>query len=105
ANFKENVRYEENVTLHAMPELSLSSYPNPFTERLFLSFQLEKETEVSILLFDPTGHLVQQIANQKPLGAGTQEIEINTQNINACLYHYQVIIGEEQHNGIVVKIE
>lgn len=76
ANFKENVRYEENVTLHAMPELSLSSYPNPFTERLFLSFQLEKETEVSILLFDPTGHLVQQIANQKPLGAGTQENEM-----------------------------
>jgi len=86
-------------------ELNLKSYPNPFVDQLFLTFQLEQAAEVNIFLFDATGRMVQQIAKNKQLDAGQQEVQINTQNFIAGVYHCQIIIDGEQYSMTVVKAE
>lgn len=62
-----------------MPErlvLKTTGYPNPFTDRTTIRFDLEATTRVSATVFDVAGRRVATLLNE-PMAAGPQEVSWN----------------------------
>jgi hypothetical protein len=66
------------------------NYPNPFNSMTKLKFQMSKQGDVLIKLFDMTGKEVNVIINGK-LNAGIYEILFEANNISSGVYFYSFI--------------
>lgn len=106
ADFEPNELLESRRSaVGANLEIKLNSYPNPFTEHLFLAFQLLQTSEITINLFDANGRLIQQLVREKILEAGSQQIEIDASNFIAGIYHAQLIIEGQIFQTSIVKVQ
>lgn len=54
--------------------LQLQSWPNPFTERCSIRFELDRETELSIVAYDASGRQVESIWEGR-VGAGSHTVD------------------------------
>lgn len=76
--------------------MKLSAYPNPAVEKATIEYVLEKNsTMVSLIVFDKTGRKVIE-RNYNSQSAGTYSIDIETANLNAGTYLYQ--LNSNGHN-------
>lgn len=55
------------------PDLTFNNYPNPFRDRLTVSFKLKNPSEVNLAVFNLEGRMVKSLKN-KFLQAGTHEV-------------------------------
>ena len=67
------VGYPSSMTLHP-------AEPNPFNPTTTLSFSLEKETRVSLEVFDVAGRLVSVVLSDRLLGEGEHRFRWNGRN-------------------------
>ncbi len=72
-------------------------YPNPVKENSNYEFKLKNNSNVAINIFDMSGKRVKSI-NSKKYFKGTNNIEINTNNLKDGMYTYVVLI-----NNIVIE--
>ncbi|MEM8528219.1 MAG: T9SS type A sorting domain-containing protein [Bacteroidota bacterium] len=105
ADFERNELETRSTAVETDLAINLSSYPNPFTDRLFLEFQLPQAAQITINLFDASGRLVQNIATDKYLDAGNQQVEIATSNLVAGMYHAQLIADGQSFQTSLVKVK
>jgi GEVED domain/Secretion system C-terminal sorting domain/Fibronectin type III domain len=73
---------------------SLSVYPNPFTDRIQLDFELQKASPVLIQLYNLNGQLVQVLQSDQ-LSTGEQRIELLTAELSAGMYLIQLATEED----------
>ncbi|MES2397774.1 MAG: T9SS type A sorting domain-containing protein [Bacteroidota bacterium] len=70
--------------------MKLTTYPNPTTERATIEYTLEKNSnKVSLVVFDQAGRKVIEKAYDSQ-SAGTYKIDLETANLNAGTYMYQL---------------
>jgi hypothetical protein len=69
------------------------SYPNPFNPSTKIKFDVPKEGNVKISVYDITGKEMKNLVNQavKP---GTYEIDFNGSNLSTGVYFYTMISGD-----------
>jgi hypothetical protein len=84
-----------HVDMIVMPtEFSLSpAYPNPFNPVTTLSFALPKESDVSILIYNIQGRLVETLTDSK-LEIGYHSVIWNANHHASGLYFVHMIAGE-----------
>ncbi len=83
-------------------ENQVDVYPNPFQSQLWFEFDLNRNENVMVNLFDLSGRLV--YSSQSNLNYASQRVKIDASRIGLKpgTYIYQVVIGEESQTGKVI---
>jgi hypothetical protein len=66
------------------------NYPNPFNPSTQIQFDLAKNMNVTLSVFNVLGQEVATLLNDKPLSAGAQVIEFDATNLPSGVYVYQM---------------
>ncbi|MFK7808554.1 MAG: GEVED domain-containing protein [Saprospiraceae bacterium] len=91
----EDLYSSDNIT-------TLNVYPNPFTDRIQLDFELQKQSNVSVRLVNTNGQLI-QIQELDNLGVGQHNIQFVQPELPAGMYMIQIATDEEVVIRKVVK--
>ena len=90
---------EMDIPTTSQDELNLNAlnfkvYPNPFSNQLTLSYQLEKSQAVNIRLLDMMGRSVRILVDEMQVG-GYQQVETQYGDLAAGVYLLQVQVGNK----------
>ena len=85
------------------PGLS-TNYPNPFNPETKISFRVEKETNVNIVIYDILGKTVATLVDKK-YSKGIHSVSWNASNLNSGVYFYrlQTDYASETRKIVLVK--
>lgn len=75
-------------------KIGLNMYPNPATDLVSVQFDLLKNEDVSIKLYNNLGQLV-LTQNQGTMERGIKTLAINTSELSTGLYHVNLNIGDK----------
>ena len=78
-------------------------FPNPFQTKLTLSYELAKESEMTIELFDAMGTRIRNIQSALLEMSGTQTHEINVEELAPAVYFLSISSGADRKIFKVVK--
>ena len=65
------------------------NYPNPFNPQTFIEFELKKESDVSLTVYDVLGKRISTLIDKHAL-PGNHKIEFNGENLSSGNYFYQL---------------
>ncbi len=68
------------------------NYPNPFNPSTIISYDLPRESNVNLTVYDSAGRLVQTLVSKKQ-GAGSYQVQFNAQNLSTGVYYYRLNTG------------
>lgn len=90
-----------SIDENKMNEMSLSNYPNPFSDKTMLSFSLKESANVHIQIFDIAG---KQIRNENigRYSAGNSSVVIEKNDMSAGMYFLRM--NADQQTGTVMMI-
>jgi len=74
-------------------ESSLLVYPNPFSDKTNIEFEMPQDGAVSIFISDMTGKRVATLADNEPMSKGTHQSVFDGQGLSSGLYYCTVITG------------
>ncbi len=83
---------------------SLAIYPNPASDHLAVTFELENNVPVLVSLFDLNGKLIQQ-TSETGLNNGSQTIHLNTQSLIRGTYLVKISAGNEISTAKLIIIK
>jgi Secretion system C-terminal sorting domain len=73
------------------------NYPNPFNPTTIISYELSKESRVSLKIYDMLGREVMMLTDeQQP--AGYYQKTLNAQRLASGVYFYRLIAADDQNN-------
>ena len=70
----------------------LQNYPNPFNPSTSISFDIIKQTQTILKVYDITGRLTSVLVNES-LRAGSYKVELNAGNLSSGVYFYKLEAG------------
>lgn len=79
-----------------------SNYPNPFNPITTIKFNIPKQSNSSIKIYDINGKFIKELIN-KNLNAGTYEVQWNAENTASGIYFY--ILTAEDNEGNIFRKE
>ncbi|HJX71006.1 MAG TPA: T9SS type A sorting domain-containing protein [Bacteroidales bacterium] len=81
--------------VHLSGRMNTSCYPNPVRGKAIIAFTLEEPALVNICLFDISGKLLKQIANEE-FESGLNEVILDATDIKPGIYLYSVTTATEK---------
>ncbi len=109
------IYYKRDPTGNPLGIISISSeipggfslsqnYPNPFNPGTIIRFQINKLSNVKLVVYDIQGRQITELINLK-MNAGTYEIDWNASNFPSGVYYYKLSAGEysETRKMVLVK--
>lgn len=96
AVYRENgvlIKVEENKEFKNFSYKLYQNYPNPANPNTVIRFELSKETNVSLELYNSLGQKIITLYEGNLL-AGTHEVELNGDNLSTGVYFYVLKAGE-----------
>ena len=76
----------------ADPGLALTSYPNTFQNATTIKFDLEQKSNVSLVVYDESGRVVQVLADGQ-LDAGVQQYQFQAAQFSTGIYYCTLRVG------------
>jgi len=85
----------ENIVISQVPyKNSLhQNYPNPFNSATKIEYSLEKQSQISISIYDINGRRLETLVNKKQ-NAGKYTIDFNSKNYSSGVYFCEFLINE-----------
>lgn len=85
--------------------LLAQNFPNPFNPVTSIRFNLPKNTNVTMKVYDITGKLVNVLVNNETLTAGEKEVKFDATNLASGVYFYSIKAGDfsDTKKMVVVK--
>ncbi len=80
-----------------------TTFPNPFTNELTVSYFLEEESKVNLLIYDIAGYQVVSSIKQEKQKAGNYVIKLNTSELPTGIYMYQLKVNNQEFKGKIIK--
>jgi len=77
------------------------NYPNPFNPTTNIKYDIPRDANVSIKIYDLLGREVFNISEYKT--AGSYEVLFDGSNLASGLYFYSIVVGENTNNGGLFK--
>jgi hypothetical protein len=74
----------------------MQNYPNPFNPSTTIKFEVPKENNVHIIIYDAAGREVQTLVNEH-MNAGTYQINWNAGNYSSGIYFYTMTTGDNSY--------
>ncbi len=90
---------ESVVDFSSEPQFILfGNYPNPFNPETRISFSLQRESDLTLKVYNLSGELVMEnlFRNMSP---GKNELMFNGEKLSSGTYIYQIITGENSAHG------
>lgn len=84
-------------------ELQLSNYPNPMSQSTTIEFKLNKKENVSLVVWDECGRLIQTLANET-MQAGVHTVNFNRNNLKAGMYYYSLTVGDRRKTNKLIIV-
>ena len=81
-----------------------NNYPNPFNPSTTIKYDLPKETQVTLKVFDVTGKEVATLVNKKQK-AGYFEVNFNASNLASGIYLYRLITSDYVKTNKMILIK
>jgi len=78
------------------------NYPNPFNPTTIISYELSKDSRVSLKIYDILGREVMMLADESQ-PAGYYQKTFNAQQLASGVYIYRLIATDEQNNHHVFQ--
>ncbi|MBI4721702.1 MAG: aryl-sulfate sulfotransferase [Candidatus Stahlbacteria bacterium] len=72
--------------------VKLEVYPNPFTQRTTINYQLPSETTVSLKIYDITGRIVKTLVNGEKK-AGSYSVNFDANYLTTGIYFVKLVAG------------
>ncbi len=85
------VEVEEGVITPEVYSLN-QNYPNPFNPSTIISYSIQKQSDVTLRVYNLLGELVTTLVDQKQ-SAGKHEIQFNASNLSTGVYFYSLKAG------------
>jgi len=90
----------------ALPDKTITVYPNPFNENVTLTYSLEKNSFVTVYIYDINGRVVEKLVRENQ-SAGQQNLtwdgtNENGEKVTSGLYFYSALIDGESCSGKVI---
>lgn len=82
----------------------ISTYPNPFNHRTVVSYYLAEETKITLDVFDVTGNLVLQVADEMQ-AAGVHNTLVNGENLKQGLYYFRLSGNNVMAAGKMIRVD
>ena len=98
-NIKKNIpELPDEKKARFVKEYSLSNYPNPFNLSTNISFSIQKESYISLVIYDVNGNNIMSLVNEYKT-AGKYRINWNGKNekgipVSGGVYFYSIEAGE-----------
>lgn len=67
-----------------------TNFPNPFTSKTQIKYNLPANSKVSITIIDMNGRVVNTLVNNQKQSAGVQIIDYNAEALNAGIYYAEI---------------
>ncbi len=83
---------------------TLTIYPNPASDNITITFNLENSTNVQIKIYDLSGKLVQE-SYETGLNLGNQTIHLNTHTLSRGTYLVKMVAGNEISTAKLIIIK
>ena len=85
---------DDDAIISIPEEYSLNqNYPNPFNPSTVISFNLPKQSIVSLKVFNILGEEVATLVNNKMINAGAHSANFNAANLPSGVYIYKISAG------------
>jgi len=65
------------------------NYPNPFNPTTMISFNLEKDAQTSLVVFDALGREIEEVVSER-LTSGSYRYDFNASNLQSGIYFYKL---------------
>jgi subtilisin family serine protease len=75
--------------------LSVSNYPNPFSDITTIEYQLKEDADVQLEVMNVYGKTVKLLVDESK-NAGIHTIEFNAANLSSGVYFYRLTVNDEQ---------
>lgn len=82
--------------------LTVSCYPNPFTDKATISFMLDEDNTARIDIYDLSGKLIQTIFNSKVKKGEENKAEFNGESLPAGTYIYKLSTTKSSKIGKLI---
>ncbi|MCK4289326.1 MAG: T9SS type A sorting domain-containing protein, partial [Bacteroidales bacterium] len=94
---------------NSLTENEISNYPNPFTEKTYITFRINENSKVTLEIFNLNGQLIKTLIDNE-VKSGTHKIIWNGKNVNnksvpSGVYFYKLKTNSYQKTGKLVYIE
>ena len=73
----------------------LAIYPNPFTDKLFIEFDLETGTTYKLAIYNALGEEVAIVSEGSTPASGAEKHEFNPENLNNGIYFVKLITADD----------
>lgn len=83
----------------SMPDGSLSAYPNPFSNKVMISFKSEDEGQVNLSVYDMNGRLVTAVYTGMTQKGTVKQVEIKTDHLPSGVYLFHL----KTPSGVIQK--
>lgn len=77
----------------------LQNYPNPFNPVTNIKYEIPRDVNVSIKIYDILGREVFSFNEYKK--AGSYEVQFDGSNFASGMYFYKMVVGENTNNGVI----
>lgn len=100
----EDLTNDELLAISDQKDHFIVLYPNPFVEDVLIAYELEKEAQVSVNVYDLTGNPVPATLEPGALQtAGKHHYTLGGASLKAGMYIVRVAVGNEMHSRILIK--
>jgi|GEM_PF-2397394 len=93
---------KESVENVAEPKLKV--YPNPFSDIFNIEYSTDKETDVTIAIYNLSGQLEKVVTDQERHPIGSHNIEVDAQSLREGIYIVQILTEDAQLTQKLVKL-
>ena len=81
-----------------------STYPNPFSERTTLQFELNQSADVTITIFDLLGRRITTVLPQTRMGAGSHEVPFEGSALSPGVYFFRLVADGVAESGRLLVV-
>ena len=91
----------ETLAVNDVKDNKLLVYPNPFTDKVTIAFDLKSNSDVNLTFYDVNGRVIKTIrSNQKK---GLNQLTIDTKDLRTGIYFYNLKTNSGESTGKLVK--
>ncbi len=80
----------DNREEQLIPQISLRSYPNPFSAQTTIEYSLLEDSEITLIISDVAGRHITTLVNGETKTAGTHKVVFDGSQLPSGMYYYTI---------------
>jgi len=84
----------DNREEQLIPQISLRSYPNPFSTQATIEYSLSEDSDITLIISDVAGRQVAISINHETKTAGTHKVIFDGSQLPSGMYYYSIKTGD-----------